>query len=326
MADALPPPVNPSDPGIGPLIMGLTWTFTSLSLIVIGLRFWIRLSLAEMLSLEDWLMLAAGLINLICQAFNTVSFHYGMGKHDRDLTFDQVVNTLKWEWLASTPGIVSSAISRISIAILFVRIFGTKYWLKWYIIIAVVLQTLGASLLIILTVRASEDLTYVLFPILIIWRLNMQLHRKALLSALLALSSITLGVSIIKTIHAQGRLGDKGEALFNASVGSLLGSLEQEFVIIMGCAPSLSSVTKLKIKSLSDMALSLGNLRSSAGGANKSNMSTRLCEYDSNGTYLELGVAGQTLSKAHAGLETNSSDVPSSGKIYKTPQYNVTSG
>ncbi|KAI0410561.1 hypothetical protein F5X98DRAFT_385388 [Xylaria grammica] len=310
MAGALPPPVNPSDPGIGPLIMGLTWTFTSLSLIVIGLRFWIRLSLAEMLSLEDWLMLAAGLINLTCQAFNTVSFHYGIGKHDRDLTFDQVVNTLKWEWLASTPGIVSSAISRIPIAILLVRIFGTKYWLKWYIIITVVLQTLGASLLIILSYAQSSPVEAVWNPTVVytayflgsVWASEDLTY---LLSALLALSLITLGVSIIKTIHAQGRLGDKGEALFNASVGSLLGSLEQEFVIIMGCAPSLSSVTKLKIKSLSDMALSLGNLRSSAGGANKSHMSTR------------LWVAGQTLSRAHAGLETNSLDVRIEVKIEK---------
>lgn len=153
----------------------------------------------------------------------------------------------------------------------------------------------------------------------------MRLYRKVLLTALLALSLITLGVSIIKTIHAQGRLGNKDEALFNASVGSLLGNLEQELVIIMGCAPSLSSVTKLKIKSLSGIASSIRNLMSSAGGASKADLSARLGEYDSNGTYYELGVAGQTLSKAHAGLETNSSDVHSiSGKIYKTSQYGVT--
>ncbi|KAI2463099.1 hypothetical protein F4781DRAFT_441138 [Annulohypoxylon bovei var. microspora] len=365
MADSISPPVNPNDPGIGPLIMGLTWTFTIISLIFIGLRFWVRITVSKLLNLEDWLMLAAGIINLIGQAFLSLSYHYGLGKHDRDLTFDQSVNVLKWQWLSSTPGIVSSAVARISIAILLARIFGTKRWLKWYLTVTTVSQATGSALLIIFSYAQSSpvagvwnptipsrqlnpnyvvytayvlgslwalgDLTYVLFPVIIVWKLNMQFRRKFLLCVLLAMSLITLGVSIVKTIHAQGRLGDKDEALFSASLGTLLGSLEQEFVIIMGCAPPLSSITKLKITSMSSITSSLEKLMlmGSSNRTHKTDNSTGFGEYSSNGTYYELGVAGQTLAGAHAKTETSSLNKTNShnmntSKISRTYQYGVT--
>ncbi|KAI0868534.1 hypothetical protein GGS24DRAFT_207654 [Hypoxylon argillaceum] len=251
-----------------------------------------------------------------------------MGKHDRDLTLDQAINVLKWEWLSSTPGIVSSTLARISIAILLARIFGTKHLLKWYLIINTIFQTIGASLLIIfsyvqsspvegvwnLTIPSRQldpnyvvytayvlgslwalgDLTYVLFPVMIVWKLNMQFHRKLLLCLLLAMSLVTLGVSIVKTVHAQGRLGNKDEALFNASVGSLLGSLEQEFVIIMGCAPPLSSVTKLKIISVPSITSSFRRPLGSPSRTYKTGDSTELGEYGDDGTYYELAAAGKT--------------------------------
>lgn len=54
-----PDPVNPDDPGRGPLVMGLTWTFSSLALIVVIVRFWVRVAVTKILTVEDWLMLAA---------------------------------------------------------------------------------------------------------------------------------------------------------------------------------------------------------------------------------------------------------------------------
>jgi hypothetical protein len=54
-----PPPVNPSDLGRGPLVMGVTWTFSGLALIVVFVRFWVRVTVSKKLSVEDWLMLVA---------------------------------------------------------------------------------------------------------------------------------------------------------------------------------------------------------------------------------------------------------------------------
>ncbi|KAK7745609.1 hypothetical protein SLS62_009787 [Diatrype stigma] len=135
-----PPPVNPDDPGRGIWFMGLTWTFTILTLLTVGTRFWVRIAVTCKTYVEDWIMLLAFLLNLTAGVLYTVSYHYGLGKHDQDLTFDQAVNTSKWIWMAYTPSILSSATARISITILLVRIFAPKHALKWFLIVTTTLS------------------------------------------------------------------------------------------------------------------------------------------------------------------------------------------
>lgn len=52
--------------------------------------------------------------------------------------------------MSVTPGILASVIARISIAILLIRIFGGKTWLKWFLIIVTVLQAVS-NLMIMIT-------------------------------------------------------------------------------------------------------------------------------------------------------------------------------
>lgn len=54
-----PDPVNPDDLGRGPVVIGVTWTFNALALIVVAIRFWVRIAVTKVLAVEDWLMLAA---------------------------------------------------------------------------------------------------------------------------------------------------------------------------------------------------------------------------------------------------------------------------
>jgi hypothetical protein len=287
-----PPPLNPDNPGRGIWFMGLTWTLTILSLLTVGIRFWIRLAITLMIYIEDWIMLVACLLNLSAQALVTVSYHYGLGKHDEDLAFDQAVNTGKWIWMSYTPAILSSAMARISIMILLVRIFGPKRILKLLVIItttlsvaAVVAQIVtvwnqmkpveglwnplaGATLQfspdvamvegnIIGALFAFGDLVYVLAPVLVVWKLNMPFHQKLGLCILLSLSILTMGISIAKSVNATSSAG----SLYGNTIGLFFANVEQNFVIILGCAPPLSSVTKLKlppaILSLTSMARKL---------------------------------------------------------------------
>lgn len=94
--------------------------------------------------------------------------------------------------------------------------------------------------------NALGDLTCVLFPVLVVWKLNMPLHRKAGLCVLLALSLFTMGVSITNSVTAAAVGGNKEDAMYNTSYTYMCAALEQEFVIMMGCAPTLSSIAKLK--------------------------------------------------------------------------------
>jgi len=54
-----PPPRNPDDLGRGPMVMGLTWTFTGLAIVTTLLRFYLRKRIGPRPAADDWLMLAA---------------------------------------------------------------------------------------------------------------------------------------------------------------------------------------------------------------------------------------------------------------------------
>jgi hypothetical protein len=164
---------------------------------------------------------------------------------------------------------------------------------------------------------------------MVVWRLNMQLHKKVGLCTLLALSLFTMGISIVKAVHAQGRIANTDDALYDASMEILWGYTEQNFVIMMGCAPPLSSVTKLRFTPISNISSSLKRLISTSSRGHTQESPTGLGHYK-DGAYFELGVAGQTLSEVHTGNMGPSLDEPDSrsidtGKICRTCQYAVTS-
>lgn len=114
---------------------------------------------------------------------------------------------------------------------------------------------------------ALGDLLCVLFPVMIVWKLNMPLHRKAGLCVLLALSLFTMGVSIANAVTAAAVGGNSEDAMYNTSYTLMCAGLEQEFVIMMGCAPTLSSIRKLQrqIPSVFSISESIRKLVSNRG-------------------------------------------------------------
>lgn len=79
--------------------------------------------------------------------FVTEAFRYGLGKHDADLTVQQLTQILKWNWISTTPALCVSILARISAAILLIRIFGRKKWLKWFLITFTSFQSVFAIVL-----------------------------------------------------------------------------------------------------------------------------------------------------------------------------------
>ena len=54
-----PPPVNPDDPGRGPVFMGFIWTFLILAIGAVALRFCVRMKINGRPAIDDWLMMSA---------------------------------------------------------------------------------------------------------------------------------------------------------------------------------------------------------------------------------------------------------------------------
>lgn len=96
------------------------------------------------------------------------------------------------------------------------------------------------------------DLTFILFPILIIWRLQMALKQRIGLFILMSVSLITMVLSILKTVGLQHIADQQADPTatdvqYNATLEILWTCLEQAFFIIMGCVPPLRSIVRLDL-------------------------------------------------------------------------------
>lgn len=139
---------------------------------------------------------------------------------------------------------------------------------------------------------ALGDLCYVLFPVLVVWKLNMPLRQKVGLCILLALSLFTMGCSIAKAVVAQSGTKSATDQLYKASLSLMWSLTEQAFVIMMGCAPPLRSLTRIQIPLVETFTTSMKRLFSTRASESRSDSSTALSQ-SKNGTYYELRVAEQ---------------------------------
>ena len=137
---------------------------------------------------------------------------------------------------------------------------------------------------------AFSDLTYVLFPVMIVWRLNMATRKKVGLCVLLALSLITLAFSILKTVTAESSGSESDEPQYEASLSSVWDDTEQCLVIIMGCIPTLKPLAHLEFPALRSITRSWTGLLGSSS-SRKTVPDSRDTDLHSTGPYLELGPA-----------------------------------
>ncbi|KAL2043495.1 hypothetical protein N7G274_003802 [Stereocaulon virgatum] len=281
---------NASDPGRGPLIISVSWMLTTVALILIAMRFHVRINILHTLGADDWIMLLAGVLLIISEACITEGYIWGLGKHDLDLSFEQLVNILKWDWITATFSILVSIAARISIAILLIRIFGNRKWFKIFLIVFTTLQSVVGIVLIVVvweqcrpvqglwnptipsrrwnpaiqqdlayllqSMFTFSDLTYVLIPVVLIWDLNMAIRHKLGLISVMSFGLFTMVASIMKTLTSQSS-AKTADSEYNASIAVLWSAVEQSLVIIMGCVPPLRAVTKIQFPRLRSLAESL---------------------------------------------------------------------
>lgn len=94
-----------------------------------------------------------------------------------------------------------------------------------------------------------SDLTYVLFPVGIIWRLNMRLRTKVYLCLLMSLSLVTMTASLLKSVYGSlgtGHVSNNNQELqYDSSLSVVWAGLEQSLVIILTCVPALRVISKM---------------------------------------------------------------------------------
>ncbi|KAK2595092.1 hypothetical protein QQS21_007177 [Conoideocrella luteorostrata] len=363
----LPAPVDVDNPGNGPFIVGITWTFQIIALVAVAARLGARKNKEIRWGLDDYLMVAAVLMQLGIQGLLTDGYRHGTGKHDRSLTLDQFILILKYNYLSVPFGIMVGLLSRTSITVLLSRLFPPYKWFIFYLVSFTVLMWVSGIVNVLITylqITPTEalwdltiidakrwdkriwlysayfyqtcctvsDLTYALFPILFIWKLNMPIRQRVSLILVMCGSIVSMSMSIVKTI-SMGQVANVAPGMpdvqYKASPQIVYGFVEQCLVIIIGCIPVLRTILKIDFTKLS-ITRRLYMYRSKQSASDQGSKD-----------YNDLGTDTHKLSHLHAseGASDRSSggasdrragsnqqlvDSPYSGQITRTDSYTVT--
>jgi hypothetical protein len=368
-APAYPPPVDRDDLGNGPLIMSVTWIFIIIAMGFVAARLLARRANGVRWTWDDYFMLAAVTLQLALQALLARSYTEGLGKHDHSLYLDELITILKHNWVSVPPGILVGLLSRASIAGVLSRVFAPYKWFTIYLYSFTALMWVTGIALMPITflqikpvealwditivptsawsinvwlyttyffsaLSAFSDLTYALFPVIFIWKLNMPVRQRVGLIIVMCGSIISMIMAIMKA-RSFGEVAKVPEGAvdvqFRASTQLIYGFTEQALVIIMGCIPSLRAVFKLDFSQLSIVrkyysyrSKQSASEYSSSGYADLGKDSHNLSHIGmSKGvTQASVGRAGSLASSGHHGGSND--QLVDQGKIVKTNKYSVT--
>lgn len=213
------PPLNRDENRQGDML-AMTITVTTLTTIVVVLRMVIRMRLVRNVGWDDYTIVAACLGHVVALGLVVMELHYGFGRHRYYLTQRQYTQFLKYsygEWIQTFQTLM---FTKISICLLLLRIPVNKYFVRplqgsivFLIVTNIVLTLLwifqcnpiagswdktrpakcftDAQLQRIIISQAIisivSDFALALFPIIILWKVQIELRIKAGLCFLMSL-------------------------------------------------------------------------------------------------------------------------------------------
>ncbi|CAL8584540.1 hypothetical protein XPA_010130 [Xanthoria parietina] len=232
MASSGPAPLHGDENRQGAML-GTTITVTSLTTLVVILRMATRIRLVRNVGWDDYTIVAACLGHIVALGLVVMELHYGFGRHRYYLTQRQFTEFMKYsygEWIQTFQTLM---FTKISICILLLRIPVEKFIVRplqgaiaFLIVTNVVLTLLwifqcnpiagswdkmrpakcftDAQLQRIIISQAIisiiSDFVLALFPIVIFWKVQIELRIKAGLCFLMSLGLLTAACCIVRTI------------------------------------------------------------------------------------------------------------------------------
>ncbi|KAL8763146.1 MAG: hypothetical protein Q9184_000991 [Pyrenodesmia sp. 2 TL-2023] len=217
------PPLG-GDQDRAPMLRAVLSSELAVATIIMGLRFFTRLKLTRSPGMDDWIMLATFICAVIGTSMDLAGMEYGIGRHIYYLDHDDGVLATKLDWLCQAFVITALTIGKISVAFLILRISITKWHAYFLHTVNAILLLINIPLIIWTYAQcnpsallwdptlpgtcqdprmqgsfalfqgsfgAVTDLLYALFPILIIWPLQMPRKRKYQLAGIMCLGAFT---------------------------------------------------------------------------------------------------------------------------------------
>ncbi|EPE30949.1 hypothetical protein GLAREA_03916 [Glarea lozoyensis ATCC 20868] len=267
-------------------------------LLTLALRLYTRINITKSLGWDDYTAILATLFAVVNLIFQSLNYHNGGGRHALYLSMDQLIQAVKYSNLAMIPFIFCTMLTKISIAIMVLRLInikGMKYYM--YFMIGSLVLVNGAAIVIIfsfcrptyaywdITVvkphcwskkvleTASNvqgawsiftDLVCTSVPIIMIWRLQMARNYKLAVSFLIGFGLITTICSAVRVEHYIKLEANthSGDSTYDDVSTIVWISLEENIGLISMNLPALGKLFKLAQDKIS------GSMRYLLSGSN----------------------------------------------------------
>lgn len=98
---------------------------------IVALRIWSRLDRRQRIGIDDWAAVASTALTLVTCAFAICCCIHGMGTHLVHLTREQKLQVFKYFYLMQVSYKFAINMSKASILLLYIRLFGTADWFRY---------------------------------------------------------------------------------------------------------------------------------------------------------------------------------------------------
>ncbi|OOF97175.1 hypothetical protein ASPCADRAFT_514189 [Aspergillus carbonarius ITEM 5010] len=264
----------------GPRILAVFWTMTSLAIVLVVARLFIRIKVLHSPGADDWLIVASMIFSVSYSVVTTVDVALGYGQHSIVIT-DRLDLVLLVNYINFALGIISFALPKLAVAALLNRLLNptpTQRAILWGLtgfvalvssICIIVLFTMcnppralwDTSLLsrgancrnswilvdyAIFTgaVSAFTDLYLAIYPTVILLKLHMSLRKRLALCGALGLSAVACAMAIVKCMQLPG-LADTSDTTYATADLVIWTCIESNVVILASCIPTLQPLLEI---------------------------------------------------------------------------------
>ncbi|KAM7206955.1 hypothetical protein V8F33_000054 [Rhypophila sp. PSN 637] len=250
--------------GLGPMVNGVMWAHVVIFAVFVVLRLYTRISVLQMVGIDDYLTVLAFLLHVLYTIFVSVATKYGLGRLFADVGNPDVYwEAVKWEVFSQVAGLMAIGVGKCAVGTFLLRIvvspvqrgfihvfLGCTTFITLFASITVVVQCIPVQKTwnptldgycwldfqkVGLTVGSwfvVADFCFAALPWFVVWNLNMKRKEKLLVACGLSLGVFAGVCGIVRTVALDGL---NAKEYIHDTVGMLIWSATENTVTIM-CA------------------------------------------------------------------------------------------
>ncbi|KAL8795389.1 MAG: hypothetical protein Q9195_002130 [Heterodermia aff. obscurata] len=277
MADSTQP-ISKDSADRGSAILIVSWIECGVAITIVAARVYTRSRIIHNIGIDDWMILIALVLAVICSSIVTADVYHGGGRHYATLSPVNQLLAVKLDWISQPFAIFTCGTGKISVAFLILRIMAKNKYREWFLYVLIALLVIINAICVgfifgqcsparklwdqsapgtcldpsiqrdVAFFQSSfstfTDFVLAIFPLIIIWNLQMRPVVKLGMGCAMSLGLVATGAAIVKTIQLQ-QLTARSDYTYETFSLIIWFTTEMYVIIIAACIPTLRPLVRL---------------------------------------------------------------------------------